>query len=375
MKKKAAIFIILIVLVSRACWSETGLESRDVLQLAGKTVEVVIDLGGGAIVDFHFVEQGLNPLTWNYPEKGDLKPRKMGHFICFDRLGMPSLREIKNGIPFHGEATHIKWQVLSKPIKKNTTIIAETLCELPIGGLRLKRTMSLYENTPVLFVREEITNMNMLGRVYNIVQHPSIAPPFLDKSVIVNCNGKKGFWLGNPMPTPEEPIIYWPKIFYNDRYFNLRCLDDDHAPNVVSFTFEDGKKYGWITACNPPKRLLIGYFWKLSDYPWVRIWREFENSKPAELGIEFGTTPLPLPFSDIIAKRRIFDRPVYEYIDAGETIVKSYTAFLSEIPADYRGVDDIELKENRLIIKETCADSSRDIIIKLNNKKTYKYSD
>ena len=365
MKKIASIFVILIVLVSIACWSDTGLEGRDILQLAGKTAEVVIDIGGGAIVDFHFVEQGLNPLTWNYPEKSDLEPRKMGHFICFDRLGNPSPQEIKNGMPFHGEAANIRWHVLSKPLMKNTTIIVEMLCELPIGGMRLKRTMSLHENTPVLFVREEITNMNMLGRVYNIVQHPSLAPPFLDESVIVNCNGTKGFWLGNPMTAPEEPIIYWPKISYNDELFDLQRLDDNHAPNVVSFAFEDGKKYGWVTACNPHKQLLIGYLWELSDYPWVRIWREFENSKPAALGIEFGTTPLPLPFSDIIAKGKIFKRPVYEYIDAGETIVKSYTAFLSEIPADYKGVEDIELKESSLIIKETGVDSSRDIIIKL----------
>ena len=41
------------------------------------------------------------------PEKGDTKPRTMGHFVCFDRWGQPSPSEIENGMPFHGEAAQV----------------------------------------------------------------------------------------------------------------------------------------------------------------------------------------------------------------------------------------------------------------------------
>ena len=123
--------------------------------------------------------------------------------------------------------------------------------------MSVKRTMSLYENSPVLVIREEMTNINKLGRIYNIVQHPSIAPPFLDESVIVDSNASKGFWAGNPMPCPEEPVVYWPSIIYKEKLVDLRCLVDNHDPGVVSF-ITAGEECGWITACNPGKGLLIG---------------------------------------------------------------------------------------------------------------------
>ncbi|MFC1561125.1 hypothetical protein ACFL4V_01465 [Candidatus Latescibacterota bacterium] len=364
MIKTCAIIIIQIFLAASICWSENNLEGRDLILLEGNNAKVVMDLGGGSIVDFSFVDQGLNPFTWNYPEKGDLKPRNMGHFICFDRLGRPSPQEIKNGMPFHGEAAHVEWELLSKPVKKNNQIITEMRCELPIGGMRLKRILSLYENSPVFIMREEITNINKLGRVYNIVQHPSLAPPFLDESVLVDSNAIKGFWSGNPMPSVEEPVVYWPKIIYNGELVDLRRFVDIHGPNVVSFVFEDDEEYGWVTACNSEKGLMIGYFWKLSDYPWFRIWRNISEGNPIACGLEFGTTPLPLPFSEIIAKGKIFDRPTYKYLDADQTVVKSYTTFLSKIPPDYKGVDNIKFKEGTLTIIEY-GDASRDIIIKI----------
>ncbi len=332
-------------------------------ELAGKTALVGVDLAGGSIVDFQLVEHGLNPLTWNYPEKGELEPRSMGHFICFDRLGHPSPQERKNGMPFHGEASHVVWRILSPPVKKDGTITAEMSCELPLGGMSVKRTMSLYENSPVLVVREEITNINKLGRIYNIVQHPSIAPPFLDESVLVDSNASKGFWVGNPMPCPEEPVVYWPSIIYKEKLVDLRRLVDNHDPGVVSFITAVGEEYGWITACNPGKGLLIGYIWKISDYPWIRIWRNVRNGKPFACGLEFGTTPLPLPFSDIITRGAIFDRSVYEYLDSEQSIVKSYVAFLSEIPLNYKGVRDIHYNNGEITIKEHGGNEAIDIIV------------
>ena len=112
MIKTCAIVLIQFLLASSVCWSENSLERRDLIRLESNNTKVVMDLGGGSIVDFSFIDQELNPFTWNYPEKGDLKPRNMGHFICFDRLGRPSPQEIKNGMPFHGEAAHIEWQML-----------------------------------------------------------------------------------------------------------------------------------------------------------------------------------------------------------------------------------------------------------------------
>ena len=61
---------------------------------------------------------------------------------------------------------------------------------LPLAGLSVRRTVNVSPSQAVALVREDITNDRPLGRVYNIVQHPSIAPPFLDETTLVDCNGK-----------------------------------------------------------------------------------------------------------------------------------------------------------------------------------------
>jgi hypothetical protein len=141
-------------------------------------------------------------------------------------------------------------------------------------------------------------------------------------------------------------------------------MTDSLEPGVTSFVFADGLEYGWVTSCNPGKGLLIGYLWKLSDYPWLNIWRNVQKGRPSARGMEFGTTGLHQPFNALIAKGKIFERPLFEYIDAGQTIMKSYTAFLAKTPADYKGVREITLSGGEIVLKEQGA-SGRENRIKI----------
>ena len=347
------------------CIAEPGIEGRNLLSLENGVASVIVDFGGGAIVDFHLKGHDLNPLNWNYPEKGDLNPRLMGHFICFDRWGQPSRSEGENGMPFHGEATNVNWDIPAAPEHKAGGIVAEMSCVLPIGRLSMHRTLKLDDTNAVLTVKEEIKNVGKLGRVYNIVQHSTYAPPFLDESVLADTNVKKGFTQLGRMPTPEEPVVYWPKTVFEGRLFDFRRLIDDIGPGVVSYVFDDDVRYGWATACNPPKGLLIGYIWDTAEYPWLNFWYQVEDGKPAARGIEFGTTGLHQPFKILLKKNMIFGRPLYEYIDAEESIVKSYTMFLALIPTDYRGVADIGFGDGVITLKEHGGDTSRDIVVSL----------
>jgi hypothetical protein len=128
---------------------------------------------------------------------------------------------------------------------------------------------------------------------------------------------------------------------------------------VVSFTFDD--ELGWVTASSPSQGLLIGYLWKTSEYPWFNAWRHSENGKPAARGLEFGTTGLHHPFPVLVAKGRIFGRPLYVHLDAGQTAKRSYLAFLFKIPDDYQGVARLTYRERRLVIRERGDDADRDL--------------
>lgn len=341
--------------------AQTVVNGRRSLVLDGKAAQVVVDLGGGSIVDFHLLSQGLSPIQWGMAEKS-VKPRPMGHFLCLDRWGQPSDAEIKNGMPFHGEASNVEWSVLQAAKRQDERVQAEMEATLPMAGLKVKRRISLSAKEAFFVVQEEVLNANKLGRLYNMVQHPTIGPPFLDENTLVDANARRGFMQGSPLPNPEEPSVYWPEGKQDGQPVNLRRLHDNHDPNVVSFTIDE--EYGWVTACNPAQGLLIGYLWKTSEYPWFNAWRHVENGKPLARGLEFGTTGLHQPFPVLVKKGKIFGRSIYEYLDAGEKASRSYVCFLAQIPKNYAGVANVTYSGESLVLSERGGTAERNITIK-----------
>jgi hypothetical protein len=325
---------------------EQSLNGRQSIVLDSQTARVVVDLGGGAIREFRFKDSDLNPLSWNTPGPNDLSVHGFGHFLCLDRWGPPSDAEGKLGMPYHGEASNVPWTV--ETTGKTESVIT---ARLPKAGLAVRRTVRISPNDAVFEVREEVTNENALGRMFNIVQHPTIAPPFLNESTLVDCNGRKGFAQGGSLPNPEEPSVDWPQALKkNGTAVDLRHLTNDPDPNVVSYAIDES--FGWVTAANPAKGLLIGYVWRASDYPWVSLWRDVRDGQPVARGLEFGSTGLHQPFPILAKKGKIWERQLFEYIDARQTITKKYAAFLLAIPKDFQGVDSVSVEKDRLQISE-----------------------
>ena len=124
-KQSFVALLVLSILTSQ----HTKAEER-VIRLEGKSAHVVVNISGGAIANFHLVEQKLNPLSWQEASNA-AGPRWMGHFLCLDRWGPPSEAEQSNGMPFHGEASHVEWQILDAPELKDGQIVAEMAATLP----------------------------------------------------------------------------------------------------------------------------------------------------------------------------------------------------------------------------------------------------
>ena len=335
---------------------------RKSLVIESQAARLVVDVSGGAIGDFHLKGSELNPLHWATPQPGETSILGFGHFLCLDRWGPPSEAEGAKGMPYHGEAAHVEWTIARDAMDQNGVIEAEMTALLPKAEFSVRRSFRMSSKAAVFMVREEITNLNALGRIYNAVQHPTIGPPFLDESTVVDCNGRKGFAQGGSLPNPEEPSFFWPQALNRDgEMVNLRRLTSDPNPNVVSYIIDEA--YGWATATTASKVLLIGYLWKSTDYPWVSLWRDVRDGKPAARGLEFGTTGLHQPFSILVKKGRIWDRPLFAYVDAGEATARSYTAFLCKIPSDFAGVESINVRKGRLILQERGGTARRELTI------------
>ncbi|NKB66494.1 MAG: hypothetical protein GKR89_05495 [Candidatus Latescibacteria bacterium] len=368
---RTGLLLVGLLLTASIAAAQNWMEGRPTLVLKGEAAQVAIDLGGGSIADFHLLQHGLNPLqwdSWSFSETPDEPPppdpRSMGHFLCLDRWGPASEAEIAHGMGWHGEATRVNWSLDQEAWTEGGFVRGVMSASLPMAGLQVERSIRLAQKGAFFTVREEVTNTNPLGRVYNIVQHPTIGPPFLDETTVVDANARKGFVQGGTLPNPEEPSVFWPRALDGEgTSVSIRYLTDSADPGVVSYVIDD--EYGWTTASNAGQGLLIGYIWKTADYPWFDAWRNVRDGKPFARGLEFGTSGLHQPFPVLVEKGRIFGRKIFNYIDADETQVFSYANFLVEIPDDYQGVATLTYTDGALTLTERGGSPERNLVLQV----------
>lgn len=319
-------------------------ESPRIVTISNMAASVSVDLRGGAIVDFHLQEGGVNPLT--FKREAD---NFQGHFLCLGRWGPPSDGEKAAGIVTHGEAVAQLWD--QQPSSKKNELRMEVITTLE--GLRADRLMTLDKENAVFEVTESITNINPLGRLFNIVQHPTLAAPFLTNETIVNCNADNGF---NYMLN-KKPLDYaaqWPFGIMEDMDTMNVSKPDKAYSSVFSFTIKKDAKFGWITAYNPENKLLIGYLWNRDDYPWISLWQDFDGDNIRYRGLEFGTTGMHKSYKEIIEEgnHRVFGEDSYKYIDAGETQSRSYLAFIGKAPDGFISGGDVSFDNNTIMVTD-----------------------
>lgn len=323
-----------------------------VVRLKNQRAVLGTTTAGGAIVEFRLNGNKVNPLNWTIHglepvEAG--KPFLRGHFLCLDRWGAPSESEADRGVPFHGEAPRINWKLTRAPKIDDEFPYLQMSCRLPLAGLSVVRKIGLARRASVAWVHEEVTNNRKLGRIYNMVQHPSIAAPFLDETTLVDSNATRGFSQEGDVPSGTKGAGSWPRMVIKDQSVDLRRFrptkSDGTVHDVSSFVFDSKTKVGWVTAVNPKSQLLLGYTWQTSDYPWLNIWRHRENGRVQSRGLEFGTTGLHQPFKVLVDRGRIFDRPLFAFIDAGQSISREYMMFVAAVPENYSGVARLVIDE------------------------------
>ncbi|SVA21232.1 uncharacterized protein METZ01_LOCUS74086 [marine metagenome] len=330
--------------------AEERVRGRRSLVLENHQARLVLDIAGGSIPEFRFRDSELNPLNWGRRNPGD-QPGSMGHFLCCDRWGPPSDAEGKNGMPYHGESSKVVWRVLQDTETTAAGIHARMAADLPLAGLTVDRSVTLAASSPFFVVSETITNNNKLGRIFNIVQHPTIGPPFLDENCVVDSNCRRGFAQGGLMPNPEQPEFLWPSAITKDgERISMRRMTNSEEPSVTSFVIDE--ELGWAIASNGKRGLLFGYAWKRSDYPWFNHWWKLKDGKPNARGLEFGSTGLHQPFPVLVKKREIFGQQLFEHLDTGKNTTKSYASFLAKIPEDFKGVGKVAIQGGSLVITE-----------------------
>ncbi|NTS42571.1 hypothetical protein HRG84_16845 [Flavisolibacter sp. BT320] len=317
--------------------------------LQNKACTATYTTKGGALVDFRLQPGGVNPLPFRHKEKskGAKEVCFNGHFVCLGNWGDPSPGEAARGHVKHGDFNRLEW--LSSNKEQQALLSAYS----PLEGLYVERKVELDATEPVLLVSETIQNMHSVGRLYNLVQHPTIAAPFLDAATIVDCNAANGF--DYAFPNLNETVFSsWPAAKTIDgEVMNLSTPDRAYS-SVFSFLVNPADEWGWVTANSPSAQTLLGYVWKRSDYPWIAHWLHFEGENLRYRGLEFGTTGVHQPIQSIWEKGlvNLLGERTCQFIDTGEAHQRSYLAFLHHLPKGFRGVQQVQVEDNRLLLTE-----------------------
>ncbi|HNP22588.1 MAG TPA: hypothetical protein PKM63_13725 [Panacibacter sp.] len=325
-----------------------------IITINNQSATLSVDLFGGAIVDFHLIKAFVNPLSFCFtktqmPANNKAGAPYQGHFACIGRWGEPSAGEIKAGLPNHGEAANILWQ--QEQMGKGN-LSTQAVCKKE--GLHVARTINLNKESAVFSVEETISNINNLGRLYNVVQHPTIAAPFLSGETIVNCNAAKGFEYRNA-DDHKKHLVNFPTVRDDhEKPYNLSKPTLVYN-SVFSFVVKQTDDFGWITAYSPVHHLLLGYVWPRKQYPWISLWQHFEDGKIKYRGLEFGTTGIHQPVKNIVEKNllNVLNEQTVRFIDAGEKQQFEYAGFLCHTPQNFISAKNIQVINNEIILTPT----------------------
>ncbi|HLK61512.1 MAG TPA: hypothetical protein VKU00_33495 [Chthonomonadaceae bacterium] len=367
---------------------------RKAWTLQNDQIQVIIIPGGGHIASLTLRSgpaANLNPLwlpPWPSIEPGgwakaggaygdkpgaQLLSSILGHNICLDFFGAPSDAETAAGIPVHGEAPTLNW----KATASSANMLSYTTT-LPNAQMKVTRTLTLTPASSAVWISETVENLSNLDRPFGWNQHVTLGPPFLKEGEsLYDMNGgwsmvdAKEFSKGQRLKQGGE--FTWPDAPTSDGgTVSLRDWPKGNkSSDFTASLIDPASDWGWFTAINTHKNLLIGYIWPRKDWPWAANWEEnkFRDGKPwnsqgVTRGIEFGTTPFAYSRKESVMMGKLHDTPVYRWISAREKQTISYAAFLAPIPAGTTGVKSVELTGDSVKITLTGVDQTLTLPLK-----------
>jgi hypothetical protein len=345
-------------------------QNKSTLVFEGEKAKLEIQTEGSAITHFSLKKNKINPFTWalepgQMPKPNLGAPVFRGHFLCIGRWGAASEAEQKAGLPHNGEVNTLTWKIIKPVQPENKNLVAETECLEIKDQLKVSRFISMPKNGTSFLMTETVENKAGFDRIYNFTQHPTIGEPFLAPTTLIDCNAGLGFDQRTDFNLLEKTAFTFPEGQLKDGYADLRTVNEERG-YVTTHIFPDTCQIGWVTACNPEQKLLLGYIFRTKEYPWLNLWHWKKDKKPYAHGLEFGTTGLGQPYKLLVDNCvSFFGRKSFSWIETGETITKKYICFLAELPDHFEGVGSIKYENGKAHIIERRKEKPRKIQVEI----------
>ncbi len=318
------------------------------------THRVTVLAGGGHVAEILDKSTGVNPL-WTPPWPGidpsdcpvknsaygsDVEARMlagvMGHSLCMDIYGDPSVEEIAAGLTLHGEASVVAYQLSAE----SRTLVSRA--NLPLAQLSIERVVRLQPDSPVIRFSETVENLAGTDRPIAWTEHVTLGPPYLEKGVTrfsVTATRSKTFEgeFGDTYQMDTE--FEWPHApRQGGGTIDLRTFSSAaSSAGLTTHLMDPQRSQAYFVAWSPRSKLAFGYVWNRPDFPWLAIWEENYSrqnppwcGKTLARGMEFGVSPMPQTRRRMIDRQPLFGVPGYRWIPARSRVPVDYCAFLMQ---------------------------------------------
>jgi hypothetical protein len=359
--------------------------NRRAYRLSNGSIELTILLGGGHIADFRLAGSRLNtvweapwetidPHTFSSAEHGafygDGAVGKFlsgytGHALVLGYFGLPSADEAAQGLPLHGEAASAVWTAGALEQREDSASLVLEV-ELPAYDLNFRRKITLQANALTAAIEETVVNRSGAQVMLQWVQHAAFGEPFCtkaDASVFVSASRSLAWPLGyeDHELVLKDAEFLWPTApAASGGRVDLRIpFNQDGTGFVASLLIPAKRSRPYIAIHNRRHRLVAGYSFDRSRFPWITLWEENcarsyapWNGVTRVRGVEFGTSPMPLGLAQARKMRTLYDTPVLATIAPGAQLSTAYEIFVSPVPPSWKLISDVVPLDASLVIRD-----------------------
>ncbi len=329
-------------------------DGRPVIGLSNDKLSLALRAVGGAMVRLVMKD-----------DSGQLNPFEgLGHFVCVDGFGPVSKEEEAAGLPGHGEAHRVPWDVVSSG-KENGTLTVQFSASLPLVHENFRRTLRMVDSESVIYIESELESLLAFDRPINWGEHATISGAFLEQGkTVTDMSATRAMTRSYESEAVDPPDHHnladfkefkWPMV----PTVAGTLVDMRISPTVTpvmdqtTSLMDPSRQLAYVTALHPDRQALLGYVFRREEYPWIQIWDSYPGEgRRSYRGMEFAVQPFDLPRRDVIQTNAMFDTPTYRWLPAQSKITSSFIMFYTRVPEGFAQVDGVELDNGTMTIED-----------------------
>jgi len=341
---------VLLLLAGTAWAQDAAFQGHPAVAYGNDKLELLVLKQGASVASVILRDDPakLNPL-WTSNGSGT------GQFLCVDGFGAVSPEEKDAGLPGHGEAHVVEWE---HRLQDGRLVMTS---HLPITQENITRTISLAPGENVVIYETTLESQLGFDRPVCWAEHCTIGSPFLAPGVTVAdfpavrsktrpYDRKSGL----PYRLPPDVEFTWPNAPTVDgKTADLRAAppnpnSGDHTASLI----DPKRPIAFATAINPETRLIVGWIFKPSEYPWLQNWENYPPNGKMARGLELSTQPFDVPRREVIDQNNLWGTLLYRWLPAKSKISTRFALFFAHAPEGMKRVDDVRWEKGVLVIED-----------------------